>query len=454
MALVSMNPATGELIKEFRSWSEGETYETVEKVYKAGHSWRQTSFTERIRLALAMAAVLRRQKEDLASMITLEMGKPISEARAEVEKCALLCDYYAEHAKAFLSNEDIESGAGKSYVRFDPLGTILAVMPWNFPLWQVFRFSIPALMAGNTVLLKHASNTTWCALSIEGLFASAGFPENIFRSLMIGSGDVAGVIRDRRIAGVTLTGSSKAGQAVAQTAGASLKKTVLELGGSDPFIVLPDADIGQAVEAAVTSRMINAGQSCVAAKRFIVEKTVMDKFLEGFKSKMEALVIGDPIYDSTQVGPMARMDLRDSLHQQVQKSIELGAKALTGGGPIDGPGAFYQPTILVDVKPGMPAYDEEMFGPVASVIVAGNTDEAIETANDTDYGLGASIWTADSELAEALAARIEAGAVFINGFVKSDPRLPFGGIKDSGYGRELSIYGIREFVNIKTVWMR
>lgn len=454
MALVSINPATEEIIREFKAWSDDETFEAVGKVYEAGSSWRQNSFNKRSRLVSAMATVLRQQKEDMARMITQEMGKPIREARAEVEKCAQLCDYYEEYSEAFLGRKNIKSDAGKSYVRFDPLGVILAVMPWNFPFWQVFRFAIPALMAGNTVLLKHASNTTWCSLSIEGLFAKAGFPENVFRSLLIGSGAVAEVIRDRRVAGVTLTGSSKAGRAVAQTAGASLKKTVLELGGSDPFIVLADADIDLAVEAAVTSRMINAGQSCVAAKRFILEKTIADKFLYGFKKSMEALTVGDPLSDSTRVGPMARMDLRDDLDQQVQKSIELGAKLLTGGGPIDGPGAFYRPTILVDVKLGMPAYDEELFGPVAVVIVVDNVDDAMDKANETDYGLGASIWTADLKLAESLATRIEAGAVFINGFVKSDPRLPFGGIKDSGYGRELSKYGIREFVNIKTVWIK
>jgi succinate-semialdehyde dehydrogenase/glutarate-semialdehyde dehydrogenase len=454
MTLVSANPTTGEKIKEYGEWTDEEVSRVVGKVREAWFDWRSASFSERGRPMLALATILGKKKEELARMMTIEMGKPITEARAEIEKCALACNYFAEHAETFLRIEAIESDAGKSYVRFDPLGVILAIMPWNFPFWQVFRFAAPGLMAGNTVVLKHASNVTGCAFSIEGLFAEAGFPENVFRVLPIGSESIPGVISDRRIAGVTLTGSLVAGKAVARLAGEALKKTVLELGGSDPFIVLADADLELAVTSAVASRTFNSGQSCIAAKRFILEKLIAPEFLNRFKHRMGGLVVGDPLSDDTEVGPLARLDLRDALHKQVEESRATGAKVVLGGTPMKGPGAFYPPTILVGVKQGMPAYHEELFGPVAAVIVVDNTDDAMSKANDTDFGLGASIWTSDSARAEMLSARMEAGVVFVNGIVKSDPRLPFGGVKGSGYGRELSAYGIKEFVNIKTVWMR
>lgn len=454
MSLVSINPATGQLIREYKKWTEDEVSRVIGHVRDSWYDWRETSFSERARAMSALAARIRKENEDLARTITLEMGKPIVEARAEVEKCALACDYFGSHAESFLGVETIGSDAGKSYVRFDPLGVILAIMPWNFPFWQVFRFAVPALMAGNVVVLKHASNTMGCALSIEGLFSKSGFPENVLRALMIGSEAVPGVIRDGRIAGVTLTGSVVAGRAVAKLAGEALKKTVLELGGSDPFIVLADADLDLAATGAVASRTMNAGQSCIAAKRIIVEKPVASEFLDRFRDKMEALVVGDPLADQTEIGPLARMDLRDALHRQVEESLAMGAKNLIGGSPRGGPGAFYSPTILVDVKQGIPAYHEELFGPVAAVIVVEGPEAAVSTANDTDFGLGASIWTGDPAGAELLARRVEAGAVFINGIVKSDPRLPFGGVKNSGYGRELSAYGIREFVNVKTVWVK
>jgi len=452
MGLVSINPANGELIREFRRWDGDEVAGTIEKVHRAWTGWRETGFGERAERMRALAGLLRAQRDELARTITLEMGKPVREARAEIEKCASVCDFYAEHAEGFLSPEPVGSDASRSYVRFDPLGIVLAVMPWNFPFWQVFRFAAPALMAGNAALLKHASNTTWSALSIEGLFGQAGFPDDLFRALLIGSDAVADVIRHPRVAAVTLTGSEGAGRAVAAEAGRALKKSVLELGGSDPFIVLADADLELAVKNAVLSRMLNSGQSCIAAKRFIVERKVHDGFLEAFRKGVESLRVGDPLNENTDVGPLARTDLRDELHRQVRLSIEKGATLVTGGEP--GPeGAFYLPTVLADVGPGMPAYHEELFGPVAAVIAVEDADEALRVANETDFGLGASIWTTDTARAEELVPRIEAGAVFVNGFVKSDPRLPFGGVKRSGYGRELAAFGIREFVNIKTVWV-
>lgn len=454
MTLVSINPSTGERIKEYLKWSDDDVSEVIGQVHDVWLDWRGTSFSERGRLMSALANSLRQKKEDLARTITMEMGKPIHEARAEIDKCALACDYFGEHAETFLHIERIGSDAGKSYVRFDPLGIILAIMPWNFPFWQVFRFAVPALMAGNAVVLKHASNTTWNALTIEELVAQAGFPKNLFRTLLIGSEAIPKVIDDRRIAAITLTGSLAAGKAVARMAGEALKKTVLELGGSDPFIVLADADLELAATSAVKSRTLNAGQSCIAAKRFILEKPVVQEFLDRFRHRMEALVVGDPLSEQTDVGPLARLDLRDGLQNQVDQSLSMGARALVGGKPLNGPGAFFHPTILVNVEQGMPAYREELFGPVASVIVAENAEDAVIKANDTDFGLGASIWTGAPSRAEELAGRLEVGSVFVNGIVKSDPRLPFGGVKQSGYGRELSAYGIKEFVNIKTVWVR
>jgi succinate-semialdehyde dehydrogenase/glutarate-semialdehyde dehydrogenase len=421
---------------------------------QAAPAWRARGLPERCALLLRAATVLRDRAEDFARMMTLEMGKPIGEARAEIEKCAWACEYYAAEGPAFLADEVIASDADRSLVTYQPLGTVLAIMPWNFPFWQVFRFAAPALTAGNTALLKHASNVPRCALEIEAVFTEAGFPAGVFRTLMIQSSRVAAVIEDPRVHAVTLTGSESAGRQVAATAGAMVKKTVLELGGSDPFIVLEDADLDLAVEQAVASRFLNTGQSCIAAKRFIVVAAVADDFVARFKGAVEALTLGDPLDEANRLGPMARIDLRDELHRQVVDSIAHGAVAVTGCNPEAGPGAFYQPSILDHVKPGTRAYHEELFGPVASVIRAADEADAIRIANDTDFGLGGSVWTQDSARGEDVARRLECGCAFVNGLVKSDPRLPFGGIKHSGYGRELSRLGIREFVNAKTIWIK
>src|SRR6266852_2837070 len=383
-------------------------------------------------------------------MARSSIDPPSGEVR---EQCAWCCEYYAEHAARFLAEEPRQTDAARSYVRFDPLGPVLAVMPWNFPFWQVFRFAAPALMAGNAGILKHASNVPRCALAIEEVFRRAGFPEGLFRTVLADSGAVKGLIANPRIVAVTLTGSERAGQAVAQQAGHELKKTVLELGGSDPFLVLADADVDAAARAAAEARLINSGQSCIAAKRFIVVEPVADRFLERFKDELASRSMGDPTARDTQVGPQARVDLRDELHRQVEESVKRGARALLGGQVPAGKGAFYPPTLLAAVDRGMPAFDEETFGPAAAVIRAKDEADGLRLVNDSPFGLGAAIWTKDLARAERLAAQIEAGAVFVNGVVKSDPRLPFGGIKRSGYGRELSEYGIREFVNIKSVWI-
>jgi succinate-semialdehyde dehydrogenase/glutarate-semialdehyde dehydrogenase len=387
--------------------------------------------------------------------MALEMGKPLVQGKAEVEKCAWVCDYYAEHAAAFLADEAAETDASRSYVSFRPLGVVLAVMPWNFPLWQVFRFAAPALMAGNAGVLKHASNVVGCALAIEAVFREAGFPADLFRTLVIGSKLVRDVIEAPEIRAVTLTGSGPAGRAVAAAAGGALKKTVLELGGSDPYVVLEDADLGETVATCVNSRLINSGQSCIAAKRFIVVEAVLPEFLRRYVDLMAAKRTGDPFEDGVDVGPQARRDLRDDLHAQVTKSVSQGAEVLLGGEVPAEPGAFYPPTVLAGVAPGMPAYDEELFGPVAAVIRASDEADAVRIANDSSFGLGAAVFTRDVERGERIARdALEAGACFVNAFVKSDPRLPFGGIKESGYGRELSSFGIREFVNIKAVYVR
>jgi succinate-semialdehyde dehydrogenase/glutarate-semialdehyde dehydrogenase len=399
------------------------------------------------------ARILRTGKEKYARTMALEMGKPITQGGAEVEKCAWACDYYAEHAEAFLADQPRETDASRSYIRFDPLGPVLAIMPWNFPFWQVFRFAAPALMAGNPGILKHASNVPRCALQIEAVFREAGFPEGLFRALLVGPDKVPAIITDPRVRAVTLTGSDSAGSKVAEQAGRELKKTVLELGGSDPFIVLEDADVEKAAKTAVDARLINSGQSCIAAKRFIVVDKVEDTFLKIFVAEMQSRRMGDPLDRHTQVGPQARHDLRASLHRQVEESMQQGAKLLLGGRIPDGPGAFYPPTVLAAVQKGMPAFDEETFGPVAAVIRAEDEAQAIRLANDSVFGLGASLWTQDLDRAERLGREIEAGCIFVNELVKSDPRLPFGGVKRSGYGRELSEYGIREFMNIKSVWM-
>jgi len=453
MTVQSLNPATGEVLETLEETSPQQIARILAGARAAFTEWRTRPFAERAGLMRAAGGELRARRAEYAMTMTREMGKPITQAEAEVEKCAGTCDYYAEHAEAFLAAQPRETDAARSYVRFDPLGVVLAVMPWNFPFWQVFRFAAPALMAGNAGILKHASNVPRCALQIEEVFRRAGFPEGLFRAVLAGSGAVKGLIADPRIAAVTLTGSERAGSAVAEQAGREIKKTVLELGGSDPFIVLADADLDAAARGAAEGRLINSGQSCIAAKRFIVAEAVADRFLERFRSELAARRMGDPTARETQVGPQARADLRDQLHRQVTESIKRGARPLLGAEIPTGKGAFYPPTLLAAVDKGMPAFDEETFGPVAAVIRAKDEADAIRLANDSPFGLGAALWTRDRARAAGLAADIEAGAVFVNGVVKSDPRLPFGGVKRSGYGRELSEYGIREFVNVKSVWI-
>ena len=454
MAFQSINPVTGETLQTFETWNSEQVEATLQQATAAAPQWAAMPLQERCNLLLKAAEILRGQKDRFAKLITLEMGKLFAESRAEVEKCALGCEYYAHHAAAMLKDEIIATDAGKSYVSYQPLGTILAVMPWNFPFWQVFRFAAPALAAGNTGLLKHASNVPQCALAIEAIFHQAGFPQEVFRSLMIGSADVKAVVEDPRVAAVTLTGSEPAGRSVAAAAGASIKKSVLELGGSDAFIVLEDADLAHTVKNAVASRYMNGGQSCIAAKRFIVVDAIADRFIPAFKSAVEALKPGDPMDSSTTLASLAREDLRAELHRQVQDSIAAGAVALTGCEPMPGIGAFYKPSILDNVEPGMRAYDEELFGPVAIVIRAKDESQALNIANDSRFGLGGSVWTQDINRGERLARQLQCGSAFVNGLVKSDPRLPFGGVKASGYGRELSHHGLYEFVNAKTVWIK
>jgi succinate-semialdehyde dehydrogenase/glutarate-semialdehyde dehydrogenase len=453
MSIETINPATGEVLERFEETSAEAIERALAGAQATFREWRDVPFGERSRLMRRAAEVLRARKADHARAMTLEMGKPITQSDAEVDKCAWVCDYYAEHAEGMLAEQPRETDASRSYVRFDPLGPVLAVMPWNFPFWQVFRFAAPALMAGNVGVLKHASSVPRCALAIEEVFREAGFPRGAFTTLLIGSRAVGAIIADPRIAAVTLTGSDAAGRMVAERAGRELKKTVLELGGSDPYIVLADADVDVAARTAADARLLNSGQSCIAAKRFIAVEAVADRFIERFRDELASRRVGDPLARDTQVGPQARVDLRDGLHAQVAESIRRGARLLLGGEVPPGKGAFYPPTLLAAVDRGMPAFDEETFGPVAAVIRAKDESDAIRLANDSAFGLGAALWTRDRSRAERLAARIEAGAVFVNGLVKSDPRLPFGGIKTSGYGRELSEYGIREFVNIKSVWM-
>ncbi|MBN2400430.1 MAG: NAD-dependent succinate-semialdehyde dehydrogenase [Candidatus Aminicenantes bacterium] len=452
MALESVNPATGELRGSFAEQSAAQVKDCITKAYDAFCAWRQSGFSERSRLLMQAAHILVEDKKDLAKLMSTEMGKPVRQAEAEIDKCAMVCVHYAENAEKMLDAETIASDTGTHYIRFDPLGPILAVMPWNFPFWQVFRFAAPALMAGNVCLLKHSSNVPDCSRHISAIFRKAGFPEHVFSEMRIGSGLVEAVIDHPLIAAVTLTGSEQAGRKIAAQAGRNLKKVVLELGGSDPFIVLADAPLQTCLPTAVQARMINNGQSCIAAKRFIVETNILERFRSEFITAVEALKVGDPLEPGNDLGPLARTDLVDELERQVKESVRLGARVLTGGKRMSERSGFYfQPTVLGDVKPGMPAYEEEMFGPVAALISAEDAEDAVRIANDTPFGLGASIWTLDLPRAEKLAAGIDAGMVFINGLVRSDPRLPFGGIKQSGYGRELSHYGIKEFVNIKTV---
>ncbi|OLB93743.1 MAG: succinate-semialdehyde dehydrogenase [Candidatus Rokubacteria bacterium 13_1_40CM_68_15] len=453
MSIQSVNPATGDVIETYKETSPQEIERVLATTQAAFAEWRRTPFATRARHMRNAAEMLKKRRADYARLMTLEMGKPIVQAEAEVDKCAWACEFFAEHAEALLAEQPRETDASRSYVRFDPLGTVLAVMPWNFPFWQVFRFAAPALMAGNAGVLKHASNVPGCALAIESVFRDAGFPRGLFATVLIGSSAVTGLIADRRIVAATLTGSDRAGSTVAEHAGRALKKTVLELGGSDPFIVLADADLATTAKMAAEARLVNSGQSCIAAKRFIVVEAVADQFIPRFVEELRARRVGDPLARDTQVGPQARVDLRDALHRQVEDSIRRGARRLLGGEIPSGKGAFYPPTLLTDVSEGMPAFDEETFGPVAAVIRAKDEADAIRLANNSQFGLGASVWTQDRARAERMAAQIESGVVFVNGIVKSDPRLPFGGIKRSGYGRELSEYGIREFVNIKTVWI-
>ncbi len=449
-----INPATEEVIDTITLHDDDTVREKIAECHEAWERWTGVPIGERSQLMKKAASLLKERKRELAELMTREMGKPLSAGISEAEKCAWVCDYYAEEAAAFLADEAIESDASESFVAYEPIGPVLAVMPWNFPFWQVFRFAAPALMAGNAGLLKHASNVPGCALAIEKIFRDAGFPGNLFTTLLIKSSQVEHVIDNPLVKAVTLTGSTPAGKAVASRAGEMLKKSVLELGGSDPYVILEDANLEKAAETCAASRMINSGQSCIAAKRFIVVDQVYDQFLELFTRQMQTYKPADPFNEDTRLGPIARTDLRDELHQQVVDSVEKGAGCILGGSIPDKKGAWYLPTILIDVAPGMPAYDEELFGPVAAVIRADNEEEAIKIANDTSFGLGAAVFTEDKEKGRTIAARkLQAGCCFVNSFVKSDPRLPFGGIKTSGYGRELSHFGIREFVNIKTVYV-
>ena len=448
----SINPVNGDVAYSVEKHSQKGVEKIINSVDKSWHTWKNTSFSHRSGLMQNLASLLKSRKDELARIISLEMGKVYKEAQAEIEKCAWVCDYYAINAENFLQEEEIETDATNSYVSYQPLGTILSIMPWNFPFWQTFRFLAPVLMAGNTAVLKHASNVPGCSKAIEDLVHEAGFPENVFRSLIIGSDMVEDVINHKAIKGISLTGSTPAGKAVAGLAANVLKKCVLELGGSDPYIILEDADIQTAAQTCVQGRLFNAGQSCIGAKRFIVLDDVYSAFLEHMVDFMSLANFGDPFLEETTIGPMARMDLRDELHKQVVDSVKMGAEIIIGGEIPLRSGAYYPPTILVNVKPGMPAYDEELFGPVAAIIKVKDEDEAIKVANDSIFGLGAAVFTKDLDRGQDIAEfKLEAGACFVNDFVKSDPRLPFGGIKESGYGRELSSQGIKEFMNIKTV---
>ncbi|MDX6443448.1 MAG: succinate-semialdehyde dehydrogenase / glutarate-semialdehyde dehydrogenase [Blastocatellia bacterium] len=459
MAIASINPATGETVKTFEALTQPQLHEKLQRAHDTFQTYRRNTFAERATILTRAAEILETEKKEFARIMTLEMGKPINSAVQETEKCAWVCRYYAENAEKYLANAPVETNATNSFVRFQPLGVVLAVMPWNFPFWQVFRFAAPGLMAGNVGLLKHSSNVPQCALAIEDVFRRAGFPEGVFQSLLIGSDSVQSVLEDSRVAAGTLTGSEPAGRSVASIAGKQIKKTVLELGGSDPFIVMPSADPEAAVTTAVKARTINNGQSCIAAKRFIVHSQIYDEFEKRFVEAMKNLRVGDPAIASTDIGPLATEQILKDIEEQVQVSVAAGAKILTGGQKFKAEGDlargyFYEPTVLVDIPKGSPAYQDELFGPVASLFRVGHIDEAIELANATTFGLGSAAWTNDEAETQRFIEELEAGSVFINGMVASDPRLPFGGIKHSGYGRELGEFGIREFVNIKTVWIK
>lgn len=453
MPIETINPATNVLIKKFEDLSSEEIAAKIEIAETSFKKWKLENFKTRKKLMQSAAEILRSRKEQYGEILTLEMGKPIKQAIAEVEKCAWVCDYYAENAEEMLNKEIVSTDASESFVQFDPIGVVLAVMPWNFPFWQVFRFAAPALMAGNVGLLKHASNVPMSALAIEEIFRDAGFPEGCFTTLLIGSSKVEDVINHPSVKAATLTGSEPAGMKVAEACGRNLKKTVMELGGSDPFIVLDDADLEKAVSVAVTARLINNGQSCIAAKRFIVVESIYEKFKDKFVEKMQAVKLGDPMEMETDLGPLARKDLLEEIDAQVKNSLSAGAEVLCGGEKIDGQGFYYPATVLANVEPGMSAWTEEFFGPVAILIKAFDETDAIRIANDSPFGLGASLWTQNKSKVKQFVTEIESGCVFVNGLVKSDPRLPFGGIKISGYGRELSHYGIKEFVNIKSIWI-
>jgi succinate-semialdehyde dehydrogenase/glutarate-semialdehyde dehydrogenase len=454
MTLRSINPTTGELVQAFDELDDREAAARVERAHQAWLGWRDEPLARRVARVLALADVLEAQRDHAARLMAVEMGKPLAEGRAEIDKCAWACRWYAEHGPGFLADEPAATDALRSYVAWRPLGVVLAIMPWNFPYWQVFRFAVPALLAGNAGVLKHASNVSGCALHIEALVREAGFPADVFCTLLLSSARVSAVLEHPRIVAATLTGSAPAGRAVASTAGRLLKKTVLELGGSDPYLILEDADLDLAADACATARLINGGQTCIAAKRFVVLDAVAEAFTERLVSRMAARRMGDPLDEATDLGPQARVDLRDELQRQVDGSVAAGARCLLGGETPSGPGAFYPPTVLTDVAPGMPAWDEELFGPVAAITTVPDEDAAVAAANDTVFGLGAAVFTRDPARGETLARdRLDAGSCFVNSFVRSDPRLPFGGVKESGYGRELGLQGLREFLNAKTVWV-
>ena len=454
MALATVNPATGEVIKKFEPLSAEQIEQKLQSAAAAFRSHRSTPFAERAAKMMRVAEILEKEKDECAHLMTLEMGKPLKAAVAEAQKCATGCRYYAENAERFLADDMVETGAKRSFIRYLPIGPILAIMPWNFPFWQVFRFVAPALMAGNVGLLKHASNVPQCALKIEEIIHRAGFAEGVFQTLLIGSEPVDGILNDSRVVAATLTGSEQAGIQVGVSAAKRIKKVVLELGGSDPFIVMPSADLDAAVATAIDARIQNNGQSCIAAKRFIVAEKIADDFERKFVKSMQELRVGDPFDASTQLGPLANADAVTSLDADVKKTVAAGARVLTGGHPLDRPGYFYAPTVLTDIPKNSPAYQEEFFGPVASLFRARDVDQAIHIANDSRFGLGASAWTNDPGETERFINELDAGMVFLNKMVASDPRLPFGGVKHSGHGRELAANGIREFMNIKTVWIQ